>query len=96
MCERQQGRSECRGRLVGPRLFVERELEVRKPRQALGGTENTQTRNNRARGKRCNGKASKRRRAQAGQAGAGVDDLPGEAVSCSALSAASRDTDRSR
>jgi len=31
-CERQQNRSECHGGFVGSGLFVERELEVRKPR----------------------------------------------------------------
>jgi hypothetical protein len=90
LCKRQQNGSQCRGGLVGPRLLVDRELKVRKPRQPFFRTENAQARDQRAGRKRCDGEARERRRAHACQTGAGIDDLPG------APSAASRETDRSR
>src|SRR6185437_8369410 len=78
MCERQQNRSECHGGFVGSSLFVEREFEVRKPWQALRGTENAQARDDRARGKRRNVEAGKRGRAYTSKAGASIDDLQSE------------------
>lgn len=57
MCKRQQNRSQCRGGLVGPRLLVDRELKVRKPRQPFFHTENAQARDQRAGRKRGDGEA---------------------------------------
>ena len=47
-------------------------------RQAFLGIENAQACDDCARRKRCNGETRKRRRAHAREAGAGVDNLPGE------------------
>src|SRR6202043_3663981 len=80
LCKRQQNRSQCRGGLVGLRLLVDRELEVRKPRQPFFHTENAQARDQRAGRKRGDGEARERRRAHARQTGAGIDDLPGQFV----------------
>src|ERR1700733_13276960 len=64
--------------LSGPRLLVDRELEVRKRRQPLFNSEDAQARDQRAGRKRGDGEARERRRAHACPTGAGIDDFPGQ------------------
>src|SRR6266699_2469257 len=80
LCKRQQNGGQCRGGLVGPRLLVDRELKVRKPRQSVLNTENAQARDQRAGRKRGDGEARERCRTHASQTGASVGDLPGQFV----------------
>src|ERR1700735_4587884 len=54
-----------RGGFVGPRLLVDREVEVRKRRQPLFNSEDAQARDQRAGRKRGDGEARERRRAHA-------------------------------
>ena len=76
LSKRQQNRSQCRGGLVGPRLLVDRELRIRKPRQPLFHAENAKSGDNRAPWKRRDRETSQGCGTDTRKTGARVDDLP--------------------